>query len=115
MKTEKFSGTIENAYGQTLPNAVKFEGSYEAYENIDEIKAANDMPNNDEIVSFVNARRKANKRQQAMTAALDAAGIQKPTDENPEVALKNMVKILKAQGKTDAQAEQIAKSVLGIA
>ena len=115
MKTEKFSGTIENAYGSTLATAVKFEGTFEAYENIDEIRAANDMPNNDEIVNFVNARRKASKRQGAMTSALEAAGISKPTDENPEVALKNMVKILKAQGKSDEQATQIAKTVLGIA
>jgi len=115
MKTEKFTGTMENAYGNPLPKSIAFEGSFDAYDTIEEVRSANDFPSNDEIVTFVNARRKATKRQQAMTAALDAAGIAKPTNEDPNVAFKNMVAILKAQGKSEEQAAQVAKTVLGIA
>ena len=113
MKTEKFSGTIENAYGNPLPTAIKFDGSFEAYESIEEIKTANDLPSNDEVVNFVNAKRKASKRQASMTAALEAAGIQKPTLEDPKVQYQQMVKILVTAGKSQAEAEQLAQATLG--
>lgn len=112
MKVETFSGTIENAYGSKLPKDVKFNGSFDSYETIDEIRAANDLPSNDDIISFVNSKRKANARQKAMTAALDAAGIAKPTLENPAEQYKQMVKILVTAGKSEAEAAKIAAATL---
>jgi len=113
MKNETYKGTIESAYGNILATALKFEGQFEAYETIDELKTANDMPSNDEIVKFVNDKRKANARQKSMQAALDAAGIAKPTLENPEVQFKSMVKILVANGKSETEAKAIASAALG--
>lgn len=113
MKSENFSGTIENAYGNALPKAVKFEGSFDSYETIDEVKASNDLPSNDDIVKFVNSQRKANARQKAMTAALDAAGIQKPTLEDKGEQYKQMVKILVTSGKSQPEAKRLATATLG--
>ncbi|MGV1006918.1 MAG: hypothetical protein ACOYEV_19630 [Candidatus Nanopelagicales bacterium] len=114
MKSETYKGTISQAYGQTLSKSIEFNGSYDAFENIEEVKAKNEFPSDDEIVSFVNARNKANARQKSMTAALDAAGIQKPTLENDaDLRLKTMVKTLVASGKSQEEAESLAKTLLG--
>ena len=114
MKSETFSGTMENAYGKVLPSKVNFSGSFDAYENIGEIKAANDLPSDDEVVSFTNSKRKASARQKAMNAALEAAGIQKPTLEDPQVQLATLIKVLVASGRTEEQATQLAKTTLGV-
>ena len=113
MKTEKLSGDISTAYGQALSTPVKYEGSVSLYETPDEVRAANDWPSNDEIVNFVNRNRSANERQKLMKAALDAAGYKKPTLEDPAVQFATIVKALVASGKTQEQAEQIARASLG--
>ena len=113
MVKETFKGTIESAYGETLATALNFEGEFDAFETIDEVKTANDFPSNDEILKFVNDKRKASKRQAAMTATLEAAGIAKPTLENPKVQYAQMVKVLIANGKTEAKAKEIASAALG--
>lgn len=114
MKTEIFKGTIESAYGSPLDKALSFNGSYEAYTSLDEVKSGNDFPNNDELVTFVNNKRKANARQKEMQIALDAAGIVKPTLDDPQVQLKGMIKILVAAGRSEAEATQIAQTTLGV-
>lgn len=113
MKTETYSGTMENAYGSPLPSPVKFNGSFNSYETIEEVRTANEFPSDKEIVAFVNSKAKANERQKSMTAALTAAGIQKPTLEDPAVQYRDMVKILTVSGKSQAEAEKIATAALG--
>lgn len=123
MTTEKFSGTIENAYGKPLSKPVNFEGEYEAYENIDEIRAANDFPSNDDVVDYVNNKRKASARQKSMQAALEAAGYEKPTLETDEdLQIATIVKALLARKDKDGNAVHTketataaAKATLGIA
>lgn len=114
MKTETFKGTVESAYGNVLPSAIKFNGSYEAYESIDEATKANDLLSNDEMLTVINNKRKANARAKATTEALTSAGISKPTLEDPQVQLKSMIKILVMSGKTEDAAKQIAESALGV-
>jgi hypothetical protein len=114
MTPEKFSGTIESAYGSTLPSAVKFEGTYDKYANYEEAVAAQDLPSRDEQLALINNKRKANARQKAMQAALDAAGISKPTLDDPQVQLKTIIKALVASGKDEATATQIAEATLGV-
>ena len=113
MKTEKLSGLIENAYGAKLDTPVKYDGNFEAYESGQEVRAANDMPSDDEVVSFRNSQRRAAARQRLMQEALDAAGIKKPTLENSaELRYKNIFDALKAAGKSDSEADAIAKAAL---
>ena len=114
MKTETFKGTIESAYGQPLDSPLKFDGSFQAYESYDEAKTANDLPNQDEQLAFTNNKRKANARQKSMQAALDAAGINKPTLEDPQFQLKSMIKILVTAGRSEEAARQLAETTLGV-
>src|SRR5262245_15861989 len=114
MKTEKFSGTIESAYGKPVSPALKFEGEYNAFENKEEVASKNELPSDDELVAFVNNKRKANARQKAMQAALDAAGYEKPTLEtDPQLQLRTLYKVFTAAGKSDAEAKTLASSTLG--
>lgn len=113
MKTEKLSGKIENAYGSALATPVPYDGTVEIYETYAEVEAAKELPSNDETVSFVNQKRKAAKRQALMSAALEAAGIKKPTLEDPQVQFSTIVKALVAAGKSDGEAKAIANASLG--
>lgn len=113
MKSETFKGTIESAYGSPLPSALKFEGSFDAYESYSEAQAANDLPSQDEQLTFTNNKRKANARQKSMQAALDAAGITKPTLEDPQVQLKTIIKALVASGRSEVDATAVAEATLG--
>jgi len=116
MKTEKFDGVIENAYGKKLDSPIKYEGEYQGFESYEEAQKANELPTNTEIVDFLNTRRKANARQKSMQAALDAAGIVKPTLENdPQLQLKSIYNALVAAKKTHEEARQIASATLGVA
>lgn len=92
MKTEKFSGKIGNAYGNKLPKEIPFNGTYEAFEKPEEVRAANKWPSDSDIVDYVNSLEKNNERQKAMTAALDAAGIAKPDPNDPAVVTARMIK-----------------------
>lgn len=114
MKSETFKGSVESAYGQQLPKAVEFSGSYEAFENYDEIKAANELPSNDEIVTIVNAKRKAAARAKATTEALQAAGVEKPDPNSPAIAIERMVKDAMRQNPklSEAQARAFVQSIL---
>lgn len=114
METIKFSGVMENAYGQKLEKPIAFDGEYEAYTSFDEIPEK-EKPSEDEILNIVNNKTKANARQKSMNAALTAAGIEKPTlKDSPELQISTMAKVLMASGKyTQEQAEQIARQTLG--
>jgi hypothetical protein len=115
MKREKFSGTIEQAYGKPLATAISYEAEYDLFENISEVRSANEYPSDSDVVKFLNAQKKANARQKATVAALDAAGIVKPTLENDsQFRLREMVKILVAAGKSEDEARTLASATLGI-
>lgn len=114
METIKFRGVMENAFGQKLEKPLSFEGEYEAYTSFDEIPEK-EKPSEDEILTFVNNKTKANARQKSMNDVLKANGIEKPTlKDSPELQIATMAKVLMASGKYSAdQAEQIAKQTLG--
>lgn len=113
MKTEVLEGTIENAYGKKLDTPVNYKGEFQAYETAQEVRTANDMPSDDEVVSFRNQQKRAATRQKLMQDALDKAGIKKPTLENsPELRYKSIFDALVASGKSTTEADAIAKAAL---
>lgn len=115
MKTEKISGTMEKAYGSNLPSAIPYEGTFETYETVSEVRSANDMPNDEEVVTIRNQQRRNNARQKFMQAALDAAGVKKPTlDTSLELRVKNIVDSLVANGKSREKALEIAFAALDL-
>jgi len=111
-KTTTFKGVIENAYGAQLPTPIKYEGEFEELVKGDEIPAK-EAPDADELLAYVNNKRKANARQKSMQAALTASGIEKPTLEDPKVQFSQMVKILVTAGKSEDVAKQMANASLG--
>lgn len=112
MKPVAFDGTIETAYGEKLAKPIPYSGSFDAFETFDEVKEAKEELSNDEHVKAVNNGRKANARQKAMLEALNAAGIEKPTLADPKVQRATLVKTLLAAGKSQAEAEKLADSLL---
>jgi hypothetical protein len=115
MKVVKFEGTIENAYGKPVQPALAFTGQFDAFETIDEIRAKNEYPSDDEVITFVNNKRKANARQKSMGSALEAAGFEKPTLENDEqLRLRTLYKVFVASGKDEAEARALASSTIGV-
>lgn len=115
MKTETFEAVAEQAYQRKLPTPIKYAGSFTAYENIGEVKAANDFPNDDEVVAIRNGQRKAAARAAAWSKALEDNGIAKPTLETDEqMRLREMYKIFRASGKSHDEARNLASSALGL-
>lgn len=105
---------------------LKFAGETEAYDNIAEVRAANDYPKDDEVVKFRNTQRKANERQRAMLATVTAAGLVQPTAENdPQLRLRKMRDLFLSNIPADVresnptaaeqQAREQASAALGIA
>ena len=115
MKRETFKGTIEQAYGKALATPLSYEADYELFENAGEMRSAGEWPSDSDIVKFKNAQAKANARQKATVAALEAAGIAKPTLETDgQFRLREMAKILVAAGKSEDEARNLASATLGI-
>ena len=113
MKTTSKTATIETAYSQPLDAPIKFSYSFEELEKGDAIPEDEVLTEKD-IRNVVNAKRNASERAKATNKALESAGIEKPTLEDPTVRLKTMIKVLIAAGNSAEQAEQIAKSALGM-
>lgn len=116
MENKTGTSTATTAYGKRLDSPITYEFAYQAYTSIDEVKAANDMLTDDEIVKVRNNERLTNARQKALVAALDAAGIVKPTIENdPQMQLREMFKVLMASKRYDEQtARNLAAQTLGL-
>jgi hypothetical protein len=109
MKSDTFKGSVESAYGEKLAKAVDFSGTFEAFENYEELTKANEIPSNDEILQFVNAKRKNNARQKAMTDALEAAGISKPDPNDPKVVVARMLRDIEKLDMPEDQKKMLAE------
>jgi len=129
MKNVDVKGSIKTAFQTTLPYTLEYAGKTEVYETAAEVKAANDIPNDEEILKFRNSQRINNARQKLMAERLEAEAkvfeakngkeIKNPfvaptlaTDEN--LRIKNIVDSLVAAGKSAEEALVIAKAALGI-
>ena len=113
MKTEKFDGTIGNAYGNQLATEVPFAGSFEKFTTYDEVTAAKELPTNKEVLQWANAKRKAAAVSKSRTEALTAAGINPPAKDDPKVLTREFVKTLVLAGKTRDEAIDLARMSLG--
>lgn len=113
---KKVEGTIEQAYGNKLDKVLSYSIDVNQFETAEEVRSAGEWPNDKQIVSMVNQRVIAAKRQEAIKATLDTAGIKAPTLEDPNEAVKATAKILLAQKKaaTQEEAETMARAILGL-
>lgn len=113
MKTETFSGTIETAYGNSVSPAVKFSGSFEAFETEVEAIEKNEGLTEEERLTVINNKRKASARATASTKALEAAGIYKPDPNSPDVLKNSMIATYMKLQKVDREtAEKIVAGLL---
>ena len=112
-KTVEKTATVETAFGQKLDNPIEFDYSYVELASGDEIPAK-EMPDADDLISFVNQARNAKARSSAQAEAFKLHKIIKPDLTNADFRLASMVKILVKAGNSEAQATQIAKSALGL-
>jgi hypothetical protein len=117
MENKTGNSTANTAYGAKLDSPIAYTYKWTAYQNIDEVRAANDLLTDEEQLKVRNTERLNNARQKALQAALDAAGIVKPTIENDEqLRLREMFKVLMASKKyTEDAARELAANTLGIA
>lgn len=123
MENKTGQSVATTAYGKKLDSPLTYDYAWTTYKNYDELVAAKDELTNDEQVKVRNTERQNNARQKALQAALDAAGIVKPTAENdPQIGLRDMFKTLQTakipgtqeRKYTDAQAREIAATTLGV-
>jgi hypothetical protein len=116
MKKQSGKSTANTAYNQTLPTPISYGFDWEDFETADEVRAANEWPKDADVVKYINTDRKANARQKALQAALDAAGIIKPTLETDEqLRLREMFKVLMSSKRyTEDQAKDMAAQTLGL-
>jgi len=116
MKTETFTAKAESGRGKTFDTPLEYGGEYTVYDNAQEIKDANDWPSDNDIVEYRNTQRKLAARNKALNQALDDAGVEKQTiNNNPQMRLAGMVRILMASGESEEAATAIAKATLKIA
>ena len=116
MVKKTFKSTAYTAHKKKLEKPLQYGGDFMAYENIDEVRAANDYPNDRDVVRLKNAQRKAKALAASKTAALEAIGIVKPTLENDDqLKLREFVKVLMSSKKYTLEAARaLAATTLGI-
>lgn len=113
-RTVNKTAKVETFNGAPLPTPIEFPYSYEEL-----LKGAvippKELPDEDDIRAYVNTKRNSSARAKAQNEALTKAGIEKPTLEDPDFRLKQMVKILVANNMDEATAIATAKGALGMA
>lgn len=116
MKEQVKTAKAETAYGKSLDAGISYDYKWSEYENISELRAAKDELTDAEQVKTRNTERQSNARQKALTAALTAAGIEKPTIENDEqLRLKQFFVVLMSSKKyTEEAARELAAQTLGL-
>jgi hypothetical protein len=116
MENKTATATAEKAYGQKLDAPMSYDYAWTNYANIEEVRAAKDELTDEEQVKVRNTERQNNARQKALQAALDAAGIVKPTIENnDQLRLRETYKNLMSSKKyTEQQARELAAEVLSL-
>jgi hypothetical protein len=125
-KVVEFSGEIANAHGKplssyknadgvALPESVPYKTTYEKFLDAASVREAGEWPNEAACVKVANAKRKGKARAAINAATLDSLGVVKPTNENdPQLRLKNMAEIFKANGESEESARKLASAALNL-
>ena len=115
MKAVSFKAKTETAWGKPLADPIPYEGSYQAFESLAEVRQVGEFPSDKEMLLMVNNKRKAAARSKALKAALEAAGYEQPTMETDvTLQLKTLYKVYIAAKKSHEEARALAASTLGV-
>jgi hypothetical protein len=103
------------AYGRTLDEPITYAYKWTEYPDPATLAEHKDELTLEEQVKVRNVERQGKARQAALTAALDAAGIKKPTIETDEqLRLREMFKVLMSTKLyTEEKARELASQNLG--
>jgi predicted RNase H-like HicB family nuclease len=126
MKSKTVKGAAKSQWGITFPKALPYSGPCAIYSTYDEVVAANDLPNNDDVVRFKNASRIAKARQKLVTDRIAAEAVAfaaefpnvenpyiEPTKENsPRVRWYDIFESLVSHGKTREAAAELTTAAL---
>lgn len=113
MKTETFEGTVDTVGGKKLPETLRFDVIVELFESHAEMMAAKAGLTPKEQLKARNTQLRNKARASAQEAALEAAGIEKPTLENSEdMRVANMAKSFIAKGMSVEKARAKAAKIL---
>jgi len=121
MKDMTGETTAKVVYGQKQKTPLAYAWTWKNFETIDEVRAADALMTDDEVIKFRNDQREGKARSAAFTAAAEAAKIVKPTAENSGLirlkdAEKNMLACKLKDGTpkyTKEQAREMAETVTG--
>lgn len=116
MKEFTKNTSTSRAYNKDLATPVPFTFKWKIYETEDEMVAAGAQMSLKQQRIAVNAAAKQTARQAALTEALTAAGIVRPTIENDDqLRLKNMYTVLMSSKRySEDEARELAANTLGI-
>ena len=115
MKTIPKTATIKKAFGKVLKPSIDISYSFDAYETITEMRAANDLLSDREQVAARNRQLKGKARQAEQTRVLAAAGIVEDTIQNsPLKRLQVVADAFMANGMTEAAAKEAAAAALNL-
>lgn len=116
MKELSKNTSTKRAYNRDLPEKVPFSFKWKIFENAEEMVAAGGQLTLKQQLKAVNAANKQTARQAALTEALEAAGIVRPTIENDDqLRLKNMFTVLMSSKRySEEEAREIASTNLGV-
>jgi len=107
----KFSGKIKKAFGEVLDKEVPYTAYYTPVTEYSKIPE-DEFPSKKDILNSVNAARKLNERAKATAAALKAAGIEKPDQNDPLVVQAKMLKDIEKLNIPEDQ-KAMMRAVLG--
>ena len=105
---------LKTKEGFSPVSSLNYSGESKVFANIEEIRAAGEYPNEDKIVKFVNAAKKAAAKQKAMAAAVAAAGLVEPTAENdPQIRLQRAFETFMSNFPTEEARKDEANIAMG--
>lgn len=115
MKSLSKTTKAESAFGKRLATPLSYTFSWKEYETTAEFVEARAELSIDEQRKARNTIAKTKARAASLAAALDAAGITRPTEENdPQLRLTNVYNSLIANKMSEEQARETASKILGI-
>lgn len=113
-KTVKGEGKVSTWNGVKLDKPIVFPFEYVELQHVSQIPD-DEKPKEKDILSLVNGKRYATARAAAQNEAVTAAGLEKPTLQDENVALQTMRRVFRAQmpeGTPDDVIDTLAKNAL---
>lgn len=111
MRTETFTGKVEEYQGKKLPTPIEYSGDVQLFENVAEAKNGENWPSDSEVLKMVNNKlltaAKASKYQESTKSLKEAY------EASDDFKRNQLVKAAMAAGFSQQEAEALAASKLG--